>query len=234
MEQRGRKGGVRDSWDSLLMAINRLTVMTICDKSLGEESPKGFQPQPRQVWGFAKITQFWWPLKTGERWEMDQFLPSQRLKILPRGGGKNQPQITQQHGCPSSDEEGEKAHKGNFQQQQDTCANMSSLSLQCGGSASLGPDLSGSLGTNASLQSWNLRLHGWSKGDEYVLVSKKKETKGKHEFDRPTEGFGMFPFIPQTALTVVWILQTKNKKSWLSWSPSLTDVKMNNRWIHYY
>lgn len=49
MEQRGRKGGVRDSWDSLLMAINRLTVMTICDKSLGEESPKGFQPQPRQV-----------------------------------------------------------------------------------------------------------------------------------------------------------------------------------------
>lgn len=114
MEQRGRKGGVRDSWDSLLMAINRLTVMTICDKSLGEESPKGFQPQPRQVWGFAKITQFWWPLKTGERWEMDQFLPSQRLKILPRGGGKKQPQITQQHGCPSSDEEGEKSSQREF------------------------------------------------------------------------------------------------------------------------
>lgn len=92
MEYRGRKGGVRDSWDSLLMAINRLTVMTICDKSLGEESPKGFQPQPRQVWGFAKIIQLWWLLKSGEEGEMDQFLPSQRLKILPRGGGKNRPQ----------------------------------------------------------------------------------------------------------------------------------------------
>lgn len=127
---------------------------------------------------------------------------------------------------------GKKAHKGNFQQQQDTCANMSSFSLQCGGSASLSPDLSGSLGTNASLQCWNLRLHGWSKGDEYVLVSKKKETKGKHEPDGPTESFGMFPFAPQTVLTVVWILQTKNKKSGLSWSPSLTDVKMNNRWMN--
>lgn len=94
MEQRGRKGGVRDSWDSLLMAINRLTVMTICDKSLGEESPKGFQPQYRQVWGFAKITQLWWPLKSGEGGKMDQFLLFERLKILPRGGAKNNLKLT--------------------------------------------------------------------------------------------------------------------------------------------
>lgn len=36
--EKRQKKGVCDSWGSLLITINWLTVMTICDKSLGEES----------------------------------------------------------------------------------------------------------------------------------------------------------------------------------------------------
>lgn len=50
--ERGGKGGVWDSWGSLLMTINRLTVMAICDKSLGEESPQRL-PAPNQT-GYLK------------------------------------------------------------------------------------------------------------------------------------------------------------------------------------
>lgn len=52
MVKEGGKGGVWDSWGSLLMTINRLTVMTICDKSLGEESPQRL-PAPNQT-GYLK------------------------------------------------------------------------------------------------------------------------------------------------------------------------------------
>lgn len=36
--EKRQKEGVRDSQGSLLITINRLAVMTVCDKSLGEES----------------------------------------------------------------------------------------------------------------------------------------------------------------------------------------------------
>lgn len=83
---------------------------------------------------------------------MDQFLPSPRLKILPQGGGKNRPQANSSKVAVHLKKK-KKAYKGNFQEQKDTCANMSSFTFQCGGSVHLGPALSGSPGTNASLQS---------------------------------------------------------------------------------
>ena len=54
--EQGEKGGALDSSGSLLMTINRLTVMTICDKSLGEESPRRL-PAPNQTGYLEKIIQ---------------------------------------------------------------------------------------------------------------------------------------------------------------------------------
>lgn len=64
------------------MTINRLTVMTICDKSLGEESPRRL-PAPNQTGYLKKIIQPMSPPTStqeeeGEEEETDQF-PFDRL-----------------------------------------------------------------------------------------------------------------------------------------------------------
>lgn len=51
------KGGVRFSWGSRLMAINRATVMTICDKSLRGQSPQS-RPAPKQTGYFKRKTPY--------------------------------------------------------------------------------------------------------------------------------------------------------------------------------
>lgn len=79
---------------------------------------------------------------------MDQFLLLERLKILTRGGAKKRPKANS-NGVALHLEKN--SHKGNFQEQNDTCANMSSFTFQCGGSVCLGPDVSGSTDTNASI-----------------------------------------------------------------------------------
>lgn len=80
---------------------------------------------------------------------MDQFLLLERLKILPRGGAKKTDLKLTAMGLPFIWKKN--SHKGNFQAQNDTCANMSSFTFQCGGSVCLGPDVSGSTDTNATI-----------------------------------------------------------------------------------
>lgn len=81
---------------------------------------------------------------------MDQFLPFERLKIFTSRRSENQPQANS-YTVALRLKKTKKAHKGNFQEQNDTCANMSSFTFQCGGSVRLGPDVSGGAGTNACL-----------------------------------------------------------------------------------
>lgn len=52
--EKRQKEGVRDSRGSLSITINWLAVMTVCDKSLGEESLCGFQTETTQFWAFKK------------------------------------------------------------------------------------------------------------------------------------------------------------------------------------
>lgn len=52
--EKRQKEGVRDSRGSLSIIINWLAVMTVYDKSLGEESLRGFQTKTTHFLAFKK------------------------------------------------------------------------------------------------------------------------------------------------------------------------------------
>lgn len=54
--EKRQKEVVRYSRGSLSITINQLAVMTVCDKSLGEESLSDFQTETTQFWAFKKTT----------------------------------------------------------------------------------------------------------------------------------------------------------------------------------